>query len=149
MRVVVQRVKSASVTQVETGETNSISHGLLCYVGMHGSDSGKDVRYIADKLVNLRIFPDNKGIMNESVLDHEGEILCISQFTLMADVRKGRRPSYNNASDPEPAKKLYEELIMAINEYLPCKPGFFQQHMHVESINDGPVTILIDSHKEF
>ena len=148
MRAVIQLVKKASVT-VENKTTGSIGQGLLVLLGVSGSDTEKDVAYMVNKIVNLRIFPDAEGKMNLSVLDIGGEMLVVSQFTLYGDCRKGRRPSYSRAAPPEPADALYRSFVAQAGDYLPVATGTFQAMMEVELINDGPVTLLIDSAQEF
>jgi len=153
MKAVVQRVRNASVT-VDEKITGSIDFGLLVYLGVAGSDTEKDADWLAEKTANIRIFEDADEKMNLSVLDilnsggSMGKIgvLTISQFTLLADARKGRRPFYGAAADPVKAKFLYEYFIKKINEHgLLCEAGVFQAHMDVSYINDGPVTIILDS----
>ena len=149
MRAVVQRVKSADVT-VENISIGSIGPGLLVYLGIAAGDTEADSTYLAEKVVNLRIMPDHAGRMNLSVLDISAEILVVSQFTLMADVRKGRRPSYNMAETPEKAQRYYNLFIDNLLRYnLTVATGKFQAMMDVSYINEGPVTILIDSRKDF
>ena len=154
MKAVVQRVRNASVT-VESEISGSIDLGLLVYLGVAGEDTEKDAEWMAEKISNLRIFKDNQEKMNLSLLDiiQSGGssgfsigVLAVSQFTLLADARKGRRPYYGAAAEPEKAKKLYEYFMEKIREQgLACEAGVFQAHMDVSSINDGPVTILLDS----
>ena len=148
MRAVIQLVKKASVT-VENKTTGAIGQGLLVLLGVSGSDTEKDVAYMVNKIVNLRIFPDAEGKMNLSVLDIGGEMLVVSQFTLFGDCRKGRRPSYSRAAPPEPADALYRSFVAQAGNHLPVATGTFQAMMEVELINDGPVTLLIDSAQEF
>ena len=149
MRAVVQRVKEANV-QVDNKVVGSIGKGLLVYLGVGKDDSEKDVEFITDKLVNLRIFPDENDKMNLSVLDVRGGILLVSQFTLYGDCRKGRRPGFDLAGEPETAERLYEKTIEAIRQKgAPVETGVFAAHMDVTSINDGPVTFLLDSKKTF
>ncbi len=146
MRAVVQRVREASVS-VEGEVVGKIGKGLLVFIGIQEGDSMEDVQWMGRKIPGLRIFEDGHGRMNESVLDVDGGILAISQFTLFADVRKGTRPSFNNAAKPEPAKRLYEALIDDLEGSL-CKPvqkGVFGADMTIPAVNDGPVTILLDS----
>ena len=127
-----------------------INSGLLAYIGVSDNDTESDVTYIADKIVNLRIFKDQSGNMNLSALDLNSEILIISQFTLYADCRKGRRPSYKNAAPANTAKEIYKDLINKLKEsHLKVESGKFQSHMNVISNNDGPITIIIDSSKSF
>ncbi len=145
MRVVVQRVSSAGV--VVEGETvGSIGHGLLLLCGIHGSDTAAELKWMAEKVVNLRIFEDDQGKMNLSVLDVGGGVLAVSQFTLYGDCRKGRRPSFIEAAPPEQADKLYQEFVGLLRERVErVQTGRFQTHMDVSLVNDGPVTLLLDS----
>jgi D-tyrosyl-tRNA(Tyr) deacylase len=150
MKAVVQRVIDASVT-VDRVVKGSIKSGLLVYLGVTHDDSEEDAGWLSDKIVNLRIFNDSNGIMNLSLREitenaPEAGALVVSQFTLLADARKGRRPSYSSAAPPEKAKALYERFIKKIREYgLKCECGEFQAHMKVTYTNDGPVTILLDT----
>jgi len=149
VRVVVQRVRGASV-RVDGGAIARIDGGLLAYVGISSEDGAEDIDYIASKVTGLRVFEDDEGRMNRSVLDVGGAVLLISQFTLYGDTRKGRRPSYNQAAAPHEAEQMYEELAQRISKLgTPVQTGKFQAKMLVSSENDGPVTILIDSKKEF
>jgi len=149
MRAVIQRVKTARV-RVDDVIVGEIGKGLVVLLGVGHHDSEEDARYIADKLSFLRIFEDAEGKMNLSVRDIEGSVLVVSQFTLFADCRKGRRPSFVNAGDPERAQRLYKYVIGVLNESgVPTAEGIFQASMEVELINEGPVTILLDSKKEF
>ncbi|RJX29756.1 MAG: D-tyrosyl-tRNA(Tyr) deacylase [Desulfurivibrio sp.] len=148
MRAVVQLVKKASVT-IEKKTSGAIGRGLLVLLGVSRSDTARDVEYMVDKILNLRIFPDQDGKMNLSVRDINGEVLVVSQFTLFGDCRKGRRPSYSHAAPPETADALYQAFVAAMGQYLRVATGTFQAMMEVELINDGPVTLLIDSSKEF
>lgn len=149
MRAVIQRVKEAKI-EVAGKVVGSIGKGLLVYLGVGRDDTEKDVEFISDKLINLRIFADQNDKMNLSVLDVGGEILLVSQFTLYGDCRKGRRPSFDSAGEPETAKRLYEKTIEAIRQKgAPVETGVFAAHMDVTSINDGPVTFLLDSKKTF
>lgn len=149
MRAVVQRVSEASV-EVNGKKTAQIGRGLLIFLGVDQEDSSEDARFLADKVVHLRIFPDDQDRMNLSVLDKGGEILVVSQFTLLGDCRKGRRPSYIAAAPPEKALALYETFVETLREYGPeVATGRFQETMHVHLINDGPVTLLLDSKKSF
>lgn len=148
MRAVVQRVKRASV-EVEGRVTGSIGHGLLVFLGIEEPDTAEDVKYICDKIANLRIFEDEEGKMNRSVLDMGGAVLLVSQFTLYGDARHGRRPSFSKAARPETAIPLYEQAIIALREQMTVETGEFQAMMEVSLINDGPVTILLDSKRMF
>jgi D-tyrosyl-tRNA(Tyr) deacylase len=149
MRAVVQRVSRASV-RVAAAVTGEIGRGLLVLLGVKGNDSEKEADYLAEKIANLRIFPDERDKMNLSVLDISGAILVVSQFTLYGDCRKGRRPSYNDAAPPELAERLYEYLVGRLKKCsLKVATGRFQAMMAVELVNDGPVTILLDSDKQF
>lgn len=149
MRAVVQRVSRASVT-VE-GETNGkIGKGLLVLLGVSADDEEKDAVYLLDKIINLRIFNDNEGKMNLSLVDISGELLVVSQFTLYGDARRGRRPSYIEAAQPEKANALYEFFVAEARKQIETvETGRFQAMMEVELVNDGPVTILLDSRKLF
>ena len=144
MRVVIQRVKKSSV-RVENKLINEIKNGLCILVGFTYDDSIDDINYIVKKIINLRIFDDENGVMNKSVLDINGSILSISQFTLYADTKKGNRPSYIKALNGNEAIKLYEKFNQTLNEYIPTKSGIFGADMKIEILNDGPVTIVIDS----
>ncbi len=145
MRVVIQRVTSASVV-AGTEVTGSIGKGLLVLLGVAVSDNIGDAEYLADKTVNLRIFEDENHKMNRSLLDIGGEILVVSQFTLLGDCKKGRRPSFVNAAPPELADKLYRHFVDRIRQKdVSVKTGRFQTEMAVSLINDGPVTLVVDS----
>ncbi|MFN5360034.1 MAG: D-aminoacyl-tRNA deacylase [Bacteroidota bacterium] len=146
MRIVVQRVSSASVT-VEQQITGHIGKGLLVLVGIEEADQKEDIEWMAGKIVNLRIFPDEQGVMNRSCLESGGEILLVSQFTLHAMTKKGNRPSYIRAARPEVAIPIYEQLIQTLAALLgkPIATGIFGADMQVSLTNDGPVTIWIDS----
>lgn len=150
MRGVVQRVIRSSV-RVGDEVVGEIGKGLNLLLGVKKGDTRKDMKWLADKVVNLRIFEDNEGKMNLSLLDIEGEILVISQFTLLGDCRKGRRPSFFEAARPEEANGLYEAFVEYIGEEygINVETGTFQEHMDVDIQNDGPVTLLVDSNKEF
>lgn len=144
MKVVVQRVSKANVT-IDNKVYNSINNGLMILVGFTEGDTSTDIDYIVKKVVNLRIFDDENGVMNKSILDIKGSILSISQFTLYADTKKGNRPSYIKALKGELSTKLYDEFNKKLNEIAPTKTGIFGADMKVSLINDGPVTIIIDS----
>lgn len=148
MRAVVQRVRSASVT-IDGTCVSEIDHGLLVYIGVTHTDGSEQMLYMRDKILNLRIFDDENGVPNRSLLDVGGEVLLVSQFTLYADARKGRRPGYTAAARPEIAKPLYEQLAAALSEQATVKTGVFQADMKIASVNDGPMTILLDSEKGF
>jgi D-aminoacyl-tRNA deacylase len=146
MRVVIQRVTKASVT-VEGNITGKINKGLLVLVGIEDADTDEDIVWLSNKIVNLRIFNDEQGVMNCSVLDINGDVLLVSQFTLHASTKKGNRPSYIKASKPDVAIPLYEKLKLRLAQDLgklvPC--GIFGADMKVELLNDGPVTIVMDT----
>ena len=144
MKVVVTRVEQASV-KVDNKIIGKISSGLLVLVGFTNNDTEKDIDYMIDKIINLRIFNDENGIMNKSLLQVNKEILSVSQFTLYADTTKGRRPSYINALNSKEAIKLYEIFNNKLKEYVKVETGLFGADMKVESINDGPVTIIMES----
>jgi len=144
---VVQRVSRASVT-VDGGITGEIDKGLLVLLGVSVNDKEADADYLVDKIVNLRIFEDAEGKMNNSLLDTDGGMLVVSQFTLYGDTRRGRRPSYINAARPDEANRLYEYLVsQASKQITNIQTGVFQTMMDVELVNDGPVTIILDSEK--
>ncbi len=149
MRAVVQRVSRASV-KVAGRTTGEIGPGLLVFLGVSARDTSKDADYLAGKIVSLRIFPDAADKMNLSVLEQNGAILVVSQFTLYGDCRKGRRPSYNEAAPPELAADLYEYFVEKVRQSgMEVATGRFQAMMEVSLINDGPVTILLDSANNF
>lgn len=149
MRAVVQRVSCAKVT-VNGWIAGEIGLGLLVLLGVGQDDSELDVTYMAEKIAGLRIFEDQDGKMNRSVLDVGGSVLAVSQFTLYGDVRRGKRPSFDDAAPPEPARRLYELFVERIRAAgLRCETGRFQEMMQVELVNEGPVTILLDSRKAF
>jgi len=146
MIVVIQRVSEASV-KIGGSIKSQIDRGLLILVGIEEADSEEDISWLCKKIVNLRIFPDENEVMNKSLIDAGGEILLISQFTLHASTKKGNRPSYIKAARPETAVPLYEKMILALQDELgkPIGTGEFGADMKVALVNDGPVTILIDS----
>lgn len=149
MRAVVQRVSRAKVT-VNGHSSGEIGLGLLVLLGVGHNDSESDVDYLAQKITGLRIFEDAEGKMNRSVVDVGGSVLAVSQFTLYGDVRRGKRPSFDDAAPPEQARKLYELFVQRIQAAgLRCETGRFQEMMQVELVNEGPVTILLDSLKSF
>ena len=149
MRAVVQRVTQASVT-VGNETVGKIGPGIMVLIGVSKEDTDKDLKYIVEKVMNLRIFDDENGVMNRSVLDVGGSILAVSQFTLYGDARGGRRPSYFRAAAPEPANELYERAVAAWRENgIHVETGRFRTEMKVSLVNDGPVTILLDSEKAF
>lgn len=148
MRAVVQRASEASVT-VEGTVTGQIGIGLVVFLGIEEGDTEADLNYICDKVVGLRVFDDENGIPNRSVSDVSGGVLLISQFTLCADARKGKRPSYIKAARPEQAIPLYETAIRRIRESVPVACGVFQAYMQVRLVNDGPHTVLLDSRRLF
>ena len=150
MRAVVQRVRRASVA-VHGEVTGAIEHGLVVLVGAGQGDGEADAAYLADKLVNLRIFADDAGKMNRSVLDIGGGVLLVSQFTLYGDARKGRRPAFVEALEPVAAEALYQRTVDAVRALgvTHVATGVFRADMQVELVNDGPVTILLDSKKLF
>ena len=144
MKALIQRVKNASVT-IESEIYSSINSGMLILLGVEKQDELENARQLADKLVNLRIFDDENGKMNKSILDVNGEILVVSQFTLAGDCKKGTRPSFDKAADAEKAKKLYEDFVKIISQHeLTVKTGQFQAMMDVSLVNQGPVTFLIE-----
>ena len=146
MKVVIQRVTRASVT-IEQQLFSSIGKGMLILVGIQSDDTDDDINWLTSKIVNLRIFDDENGVMNKSVLDTNGEILTVSQFTLMARTKKGNRPSYIDAAPPANSDPLYEKFVTTLSQELhkEVQTGQFGADMKVELINDGPVTIIIDS----
>ena len=145
MKAVIQRVKSAAVS-VDNKEISRIGAGLLVFLGVSVSDEASDADFLSDKIVNLRIFEDDNGKMNRSVIDTSGAILVVSQFTLYGDCRKGRRPSFIQAAPPERANDLYEYFSEKIREKgVPVQTGQFRAMMDVSLINDGPVTLIVES----
>jgi len=149
MRAVIQLVKKASVT-VNESMVSEIGPGLLVLLGVHKNDTPRDAQALAEKIAHLRIFPDQEKLMNLSVLDVGGEILAVSQFTLYGDCRKGRRPSYSEAAPSELAVELYEMFLRETAKLnIPVASGKFQAMMDVELVNQGPVTLLLDTAKSF
>lgn len=149
MRVVVQRVEKAGIT-IDDQLISSIGRGMLVLLGIERGDLERDAEYLLDKIINLRIFADDEGKMNLSLLDVSGAMLVVSQFTLLGDCRKGRRPSFTNAAKPREAQLLYHYFIeKALVKKVPVASGEFQAMMKVDFINDGPVTIIMDSKKLF
>lgn len=145
MRLVIQRVREARVT-VNDGVTGSIRTGLLVFLGVSRTDTVEDADYLTGKLVGLRIFPDEEGKMNRNVQEAGGSLLVVSQFTLYGDCRKGRRPSFDQAAPPDQAQDLYNYFVESAKRGpVPVETGVFQAMMQVHIVNDGPVTILIDS----
>ena len=146
MRILIQRVKRASVT-IDNTMKSKIDEGMLILIGIEESDTTEDIDWLVKKSVNLRIFDDENGVMNKSILDSNGEVLAVSQFTLMASTKKGNRPSYIRAAKPEISIPLYEEFCHRMEAAMnkPIATGVFGADMKVELINDGPVTIFIDS----
>lgn len=149
MRTVVQRVSSASVS-VSGQVVGRIGPGLLVFIGVADDDNRTDSEYTASKIRGLRVFADEQGRMNRSVVEAGGAVLAVPQFTLLGDVRKGRRPAFDRAAPPETARLLYEDVVARLGAGgLDVQTGVFQAHMSVELINDGPVTILLDSRRLF
>ncbi len=149
MRAVIQRVTSAEV-RVHGTCVGKIGRGLLVLLGVGAEDREADAEYLAEKIVHLRIFEDEQGKMNCSLMEVKGHILVVSQFTLYGDCRRGRRPSYSAAAPPDRAKQLYEYFVTRLKSYgVHVETGVFQEMMDVELVNNGPVTILLDSQKTF
>lgn len=149
MRAVVQRVSRAQVA-VDGEVVGDIGHGLLVLLGVGGDDSHADADYLCDKIAGLRVFEDDGGKMNLSVAEVKGAVLAVSQFTLYGDARRGKRPSFDAAAPPQAARDLYEYFVEKIRAAgLRCETGRFQEMMQVELVNEGPVTILLDSKKSF
>ncbi len=148
MRAVIQRVNNAHV-KVDEEIVGAISKGLLVLLGFEKDDSENDVNWMIEKIVNLRIFEDDDKKMNLSLKDVNGELLAVSQFTLLADARKGRRPSFTDAASPEEAEEFYRVFLEKASEQVKTESGIFQAYMSVSLTNDGPVTILLDSKKKF
>ena len=148
MRAVITRVTSASV-RIDDVEVSAIAQGLLVLLGVAAGDTAAQLEYVAAKIRDLRIFSDGEGRMNRSVVDVGGAVLVVSQFTLLADIRRGRRPSFIRAAPPEQARQMYEDLVNRLKEWgLPVSTGVFQADMQVSSVNDGPVTIVLDTAEE-
>jgi D-tyrosyl-tRNA(Tyr) deacylase len=149
MRAVVQRVKESKV-EVKGRTVGAIGPGLLVLLGVGEEDTHKDCDYLAHKLAHLRIFPDDQGLMNRSLVDAGGSALVVSQFTLWGDCRKGRRPSFAKAAGPEKAEALYNHFIACLRDRgVQVETGRFQEMMDVSLVNDGPVTLMVDSRKQF
>ncbi|HHF08293.1 MAG TPA: D-tyrosyl-tRNA(Tyr) deacylase, partial [Kosmotoga arenicorallina] len=144
MRAVVQRVSQAAV-KVDGTVVSKIGHGVLLLLGVQTGDTENDLRWMLDKVLNLRIFEDEQGKMNLSLKEVNGQLLVVSQFTLLGDARKGRRPSFTEAAPPELAKAYFEKFVDLASKEIDVKSGVFQAHMEVQLVNDGPVTILLDS----
>jgi D-tyrosyl-tRNA(Tyr) deacylase len=145
MRAVIQRVKQSSVT-VGNQTVGKIGNGILVFLGVAKQDGERDADYLADKIANLRIFEDENGKMNRSLLEASGEMLVVSQFTLLGDCRKGRRPSFINAAGPDDANALYERFVSMVRQKgISVQTGQFQTMMAVSLINDGPVTLILES----
>ncbi|MDA1162234.1 MAG: D-aminoacyl-tRNA deacylase [Planctomycetota bacterium] len=149
MRAVVQRVSSASVT-VDDQIVGQIKGGMLVLLGVGAADTDADAVYLAEKIAGLRVFEDGDGKMNRSLQDVDGQLLVVSQFTLFGDCRKGRRPSFIEAARPEKAETLYEIFVSEVQgQGIGVETGRFQTHMDVQLVNDGPVTLILDSRKSF
>jgi D-tyrosyl-tRNA(Tyr) deacylase len=149
MKALLQRVTAAQVT-VESEVVGKIGHGLVVFIGVANDDTPEDINYLTRKIVELRIFEDTDGKFNLSLLDVSGELLLVSQFTLLANTRKGRRPGFTDAAPPEIAEALFNQFVEQIRATgLKVETGRFQTHMHVEINNDGPITIMIDSRERF
>ena len=148
MRAVIQRVSQARVT-IDSRVAGEIQTGMLILLGVGRDDTPEAAAYLAEKIANLRVFADDAGKMNRSLLEISGSALVVSQFTLYGDTRGGRRPSYIQAAPPEDANQLYEEFVRRLRSFgVRVETGIFQAHMEVELVNDGPVTILLDSEKK-
>lgn len=149
MRAVIQRVASAQVS-VDGRVVARVGRGLLVLLGIERGDGPPDLEYIAGKVRDVRIFADEQGKMNRAAAETGAEILVVSQFTLLGDCRRGRRPSFDDAAPPDEARAMYDAFVRALREVpLPVQTGLFQAMMQVELVNDGPVTILLDSHRGF
>lgn len=149
MRAVIQRVSKAQV-KIEEKVKGAIDRGLVVFVGISADDTPKDLQWLAEKIVHLRIFEDDAGKMNRSIADIKGEMLIVSQFTLYGDCRKGRRPGFSRAAPPLVAEPCYRQFVQEVkNRGIQVATGTFQANMQVELVNDGPVTLLLDSEKKF
>ena len=149
MRAVIQRVSRAQV-KVNGQITGQIGRGLLVLLGVGSSDDEQAARHLAEKIAHLRVFEDDEGKMNRSLLETRGAVLAVSQFTLYGDCRKGRRPSFDRAARPEQARSLYEKFVEFLQEQtVPVEQGVFQAMMEVELVNDGPVALLLDTERQF
>ncbi|MEA1959395.1 MAG: D-aminoacyl-tRNA deacylase [Chloroflexota bacterium] len=149
MKALLQRVNQASVT-VDNDVVGRIGSGLVVFLGVAAGDTERDAKYLAEKTLGLRIFSDSEGKFNLSVSDIQGELLVVSQFTLLADTKKGRRPSFTDAAPPDEAEALFERYVSLLRESgLKVETGRFQAHMTVDIVNDGPVTIMLDSKDKF
>jgi D-tyrosyl-tRNA(Tyr) deacylase len=146
MRVVIQRVSKASV-EVENKTVGQIQRGILAYVGIEKGDTMDEITFVAEKIVNLRIFPDDDGKMNLSIKDINGSMLSVSQFTLASYIKKGRRPDFTNAESPDQANLMWQEFNKIVSNHIPVETGVFGAMMQIESINDGPVTFIIERKK--
>ena len=145
MRILIQRVKKARVC-VSEREVGAIGHGLLLFIGVSADDTDEDIQYLRRKVLGMRLFSDEAGKMNLCLEQVQGEVLCVSQFTLFARTKKGNRPSFVDSAPSEQAERLYEEFVSVLREQgVKVATGIFGAHMEVESINDGPVTIWMDS----
>jgi D-tyrosyl-tRNA(Tyr) deacylase len=144
MRAILQRVSQANV-KVDDNVVGSIGHGLIVYVGVHLDDTVEDAKKLAYKIAHARVFEDDQGKMNLSVIDVNGAVLSISQFTLYGETKKGHRPSYDKAARPEPANLLYEAFNTELRESVPVQTGIFQAHMIIDQTNDGPVTLVYET----
>ncbi len=148
MRAVVQKV-SHSAVRVDGNVVGEIENGLTVLLGVQSDDTTDDVEWMVNKMLNLRIFEDGDNLMNRSVMDIGGSVLAVSQFTLLGDARKGRRPSFTLAASPENAEELFNQFVRLASKYVNVQTGVFRAHMKVTLTNDGPVTILLDSKKHF